>query len=301
MVDSGSALDPVCVFPYRKPAKLFGGLTVLTAGEEITLDTAAQTDLIDDHDSLPSESGMVAQNNSPNTMVVTVNKKASPRSKKVRTISGVPADPNRNLSLVGAGSYRFVRKYRELDMETDRVTLVPHTLYLLGRDGPCCRCDDYVADYERVRELFAEQEKLIGRYRHTYKKLQEIRDKLKTRIEAYAQSIRLRVENTEICSDGIRCVFTLIYSNVRPEPYEHRPATIRLSSPSGLPAFQSVRVTQQPRDAMLEILGFSDQTIAVSPLRSPARTHLAVRLEAMLSGVGAEDFTLDVLPQSKEG
>ncbi|HBT78060.1 MAG TPA: hypothetical protein DEB39_14305 [Planctomycetaceae bacterium] len=300
VTDSGAEIDPACLFPYRKPAKLFGGLTILTAGKEVTLDAAAQADLIDDSDSLPSEPEIVAQNNRPNTTVVTVNKKASPRSKQVRTISGVPAGPNRNLSLVGAGSYRFVRKYRELDTETDRVTLVPHTLYLLGRDGPCCRCDDYVADYERVRELFGEQEELIGRYNNTYKKLQEIRDKLKTRIEEYAKSIRLRVESTEMRSDGIRCVFTLIYSNVRPEPYEHRPATIRLSSPSGLPAFQSVRVTQQPRDAVLVILAFSDTTLDVSSIRSPARTHLAVRLEAMLAGPGTEDFVLDILPQSEK-
>lgn len=297
--DLGAAVDPACLFPHRRRTQLFGGLTVLTAGEEIFLDVSDQTDAIDDRDSFRSETeNALSQNTST---VVTVTKRPRTRSALIRTLGGVSPDPGGNISLASTGSHKITRQYAELDTETGYVTLIPHTLYLLSRDEPCCSCDDYVADYERVRELRNEQEKLIETYNETHAKVREIRDQLKETIEARAKLVRLRIEKTELRDRDLRCEFILIYTNVHAEQYEHRGAVIRLSSKSGLLTIQAAKVIEQPRDAEFEIVRFTGSSIEVSPVRSPALSHLAVRLRITLTGPFPEDFNFTIMPQPKEG
>lgn len=296
--DPGAAIDPACLYPHRRMAQLFSGLTVLTAGENIRLNTAEQTDSIDDRESLASDSN--DETVSPNTTVITVTKKQSTRSAAVRAISGVTGGTESNLSFAAAGAYKITRQYSEIDTETGFVSLIPNALYLLSRDEPCCNCDDYVADYERVRELFAEQEKMIGRYNELYAKIKDQRDKLQTIAEKRAKLIRLRIEKTELRDREIRCQFTLIYTNVRQEEYEHRPVVIGLVSKYGMLSVQSAKVIQQPRDTEFDILGFGNETIEVSSLLSPPLTHLAVRLEVKLIGPILGDFDFEIVPQKNE-
>lgn len=297
VTDSGTAIDPACLFPHRRMAKLFGGLTVLTAGENITLNATEQSDSVDDRESLTSDYG--DETASPNTTIITVTRKPSARSASVRTISGVTGGTENNLSFAAAGAYKITRQYSEIDSETGHVNLVPHTLYLLSRDEPCCSCDDYIADYERVRELFAEQEKMIARYNELHAKVKDQRHKLQQVAEKRAKLIRLRIEKTELRDREIRCQFTLIYTNVRQEQYEHRPVVIAMTSKYGLLSIEAVKIVQQPRDSEFEVIRFDGSTIEVSALRSPPLTHLAVRLEVKLTGPILGEFDFDVLP--KEG
>lgn len=286
-IDPGAAVDPACLSPHRRMARLFGGLTVLTAGEEIVLDTGNGRDAVTD---VPETDRSVT------TTTVTVTKKPPSRSAFVRTISGVTPDSGGNMSLASTGSHKITRRYAELDTDTGHVTLIPHTLYLLSRDKPCCECDDYVADYERVRKMFAEREELIRRYNETYEKLKGIRDRLKMKFEDYAKPIRIRIEKTETRERDLRCEFILIYTNARREEYEHPPASIGLMSKNGTLSIRSAKILQHPRDTEMEIVDVFETTIKVSPLRSTPLTHRTVRLEAILAGPVPDDFAFEILP-----
>jgi len=280
-----AAVDPAGLFPLRRNVKLFGGLAVLTAGTDIAL--AAET---------IAESAGDDETTNPTGTTIHVSKTSAATSPVVRTLCGVPADRLGNIALASTGSHKVTRQYEELDIESGRVTLIPHTLFILSRDTPCCSCDDYVETYETIRKLFRRQAAAIKRFNEAYETLKQFRNFLHEHLLDAAKLIRVRREKTvfEEKTQTIRCDLAIVYSNMFDKEYEHKGATLKLVSQNGLMTIRDVKPLRKP-DGTFEIVRFTSTTFELPPITTAAYSHKAIRLEVILDGFSiTEEFSFIV-------
>jgi len=277
-----AVVDPVCLFPLRHSIKLFGGLIVLSEGSEITL--TASTESVTE---TPSA-------NPINTNVL-VSKTTPPKGQYVKTLGGIAANKVGNVSLTSTGTHRIVRQYEELD--AGRVRLSPHTLWLLSQDAPCCSCNDYVAAYETLRELFQRQKQAVLRYNEAFEKLKTYRDALKERLLDAAKLIRVRREKTTLKEEAgrfvIRCELAVVYSNAFATEYAHRPVTIKLLGGGII----DVKPIQRLKDDKVTITRSGAATFEIAGVTTAAWSHQAIRLEAALTPDTVMDFSFAVVKE----
>jgi hypothetical protein len=290
-------LDPACLSPASGTARLFRGTTVLTADDAVTLTvetTVTTPDGTWETDREPQEEPMT---------VITFSRAESVRERPLRSVLGVTANSQGNLSLATTGSHKLTRFYDELDPERRLVKLVPNTLIIQSTDTPCCSCDDYVAAYETLRVLHEKQEALIRRYNEIFEILRSLRNRLKEAMKDRIQPVRLRRGGIErMTGDGvlrIRCDYTVIYSNLSGEERSFPARTLRLVEKDTLLQLADVRLKQSPRDSGFGITGFTKTEVYLSPVIIPALSHQAMRILLELEGGDGETFPvfhLTILP-----
>jgi len=286
--ERGVELDPACRFPASGTARLFQGTTVLTAGDAVTLAVETSTTVPDgawETDGKPNEEPMT---------LITISRAESVRERPLRSIQGVTANSQGNLSLATTGSHKLTRFYDELDPERRLVKLVPNTLIVQSTDQPCCSCNDYVATYETLRVLYEKQEALIRRYNETFAMLKVLRDRLKEAMNDRIQPVRLRRGKVErVAGDGIsriRCEYAVIYSNLFEQEQRFPARTLRLAQEQNLVRLVDVSVQQFPRESGFRIVAFTETGIQLSPVAIPALSHQAMRI--LLELEGGDDETL---------
>jgi len=286
---SNAVVDPVCLFPLRRSVKLFGGLTVLSEGADIRLAVSTVPESLDE-----------TQTVKPACTTVLLSKSTPARAAAIRTLNGIPPNRAGHFSLLSTGTHRIARQYEELDAVTGCVRLSPGRLFILSRDTPCCSCDDYVATYETLRELFTHQEGVIVQYNTVYDLLKTYRNALKEKLYDAAKLVRVRHEKLVSADPGghgaVRCELVVVYSNVFETEYEHKPVTIRLVSKTGQATIQHVRLRERPQEEEFHIVRSSTTTIEMTALATPPLSRKAVRLEVtLLPGGTGEEFSFTVL------
>jgi len=286
--ETGAELDPVCLFPASGTARLFQGTTVLTAGDAVTLAVETSTTVPEgtwEADREPNEEPMT---------LITISRAESVRERPLRSILGVTANSQGNLSLATTGSHKLTQFYDELDPERRLVKLVPNTLIVQSTDQPCCSCNDYVATYETLRVLYEKQEELIRRYNETFAMLKTLRNRLKEAMKDRIQPVRLRRGKSErVTEDGIariRCEYTVIYSNLFEQEQQFPARILRLTHEGSPVRLTDVSVKQCPRESGFRIVAFTETEIHLSPVEIPALSHQAMRI--LLELEGSDDETL---------
>lgn len=294
--ETEARLDPTCLFPGTRSPRLFGGPTVLSAGERVRLSVGAEEPQAETE--LPSAAASAAVNT-----VITISAAKPDRAPAIRSLLGVPPNSRGNLNVTSRGSHLLARPYEELDPVGNRVKLVPATLTILSPDHPCCSCEGYVAAYETLRDLFERQHTLIARYEKTFAVLKKFRDDLKAVMEDRVKPIRLRRGKSErgVSEDGIpllRRDWQLLFTNLTETEKEYDELLLRLSPDDGSFRIRFVRLNRSSLD--FQVVGWTDSLIRVAPVTIPALSHQAMRFTVFLwSGEPDAEETLQL--QEKEG
>jgi hypothetical protein len=284
-------LDPYCFFNSVPKLNLFGGLVILTAG------AGTQITVNDE-----KEDGKT---------VVTLSKTLAAiadTTEYVRTISNTKPNTEGHFSLISSHDcYKFTPIYDAIDSETGITILEPGTIAVQNHCTTCCPCEDYVEQYELLRELFTEQEQYINTYNTIYDTAKKVRDELEEHILEASQLVQVRyrsdepettmVTHGEIVEFHTRYVFSLVYANISSVQKRYGKITITVHCELSTADIQYARLLDVPEKSGLEIEQYGGDIIELSEMTLGSHTVKDIRLYVTLLGeaasLGKVTLTLD--------
>jgi hypothetical protein len=179
--DNPARLDASCLFISPNISRLFGGTTVLTAGEGISI---CEPVLSEDDGLL---SGIAATSSATllggsyasailpaelSSFIIDKGYDPGYSVNWLRTISRQPPNVDSGITLVSddeLGCYKFTQNYDDCDLVTHVTRFQPSTIFVYNSCVSCCDCSDFDTDYETLRELFEKLLKLIEQYNEAFR------------------------------------------------------------------------------------------------------------------------------------
>jgi hypothetical protein len=299
--DGGVFIDPYCFFSAVPKIKLYSGLTILTAGEGVQLSVADE-----------KEDGKT---------VITVSKTllTSEEEDRVKTISNIPPNKEGHFMLNSSGCYKFLPVYDLLNPGEGLATLTEGTLSVQNQCTACCQCEEYVEQYETLRELFVQQTDSINLYNEDFNKTQENLTKLKEYVQQASQLVQVHyaaapeeafpvtVEDGEIAAENTggdpsvitvgygdyferaaRYTFSITYANISGESKTFGETIVRLVSEKGVIKIIDAQLAYIPDNSGLSIEGMTENEIHLSSATIRSRTAKAVDLIVYLALTGSD-------------
>jgi hypothetical protein len=271
VADMSAILDPACIFPVTRTARLFGGLMVISAGEHIEV-TAADPVTPEDETAVPQTVGTT----------VTISRSRLMRERSIRTISGVRPNAVGNIGMKSTGLHSVDQPYEEIDPDDGLVKLIPHVLRITSHDQPCCSCHAYADAWNKVSELFKEQSDLIQEYNALFVRIKQLRDQMEELYCDLTKSVLARRDAVSV-SDGWQPAwqveFTVFLSNSRENTVTLPPSFFRLVSENIAPQLHGVVVRKAPAETGFVVTETSGTGFQIDTLTLPSFSRKAVRLQ----------------------
>ena len=287
-VTGDAVVDPACYLPFRKPNRLYSGVTVLSAGKDIEL--KAEVLPLPEEENAIGVSGFNLRRAKP--VKVTVSRTSGVLSGgNVRAIAGVKPDFRGNIFIVsGDGSHQVIREVAAIDTDNNCIQLVPSTVKVDNTNSVCCDCEEYRDRYYEIAKLYETAEKLTQTYNDTYNRLMQFREVLYQKLKDASRLLQLRLASQEEIDEEEhvwKCYYSLICSNIFDTPHEHAEyqfwfehEAITLSSLLVVAVPQGVKITPSEVKVLPGGKGFT-----VPPIVSPPMANKVVTLELTFRGV----------------
>ena len=186
-------IDPHCLFADASSTYLFDGRVLILPGAQIDIGVRADDAGRGD--------------------VVTISRSFDEHEHfAVQTISGLPADKSGNFACVSGGCHRFSVPYEEYDPDLNEVHLAEGKIALQNACPTCCHCEDYIAAYERLRELCEVYSGLVGQFSDLYTRSTKTRNALEKLLHAKARLLRAYFSEWGEDEHGFYCAISLVVS-----------------------------------------------------------------------------------------
>jgi len=297
VADAKAILDPVCLFPASRTARLFGGLAVLSAGEhtEVTIaepvTTTAENPL--DIQVVPAKG---------TTVILSRNRLA--REQAVRSLSGARPNAVGGIMLQSTGLHRISQPYEAIDTERGLVQMTPHVLCIQSHDQPCCSCEDYAEAWNKISRLYAEQAVLIEEYNELFTLIKQLRDEMEALFCDMTRPVRARRDAVSVVwqedEDFVphprwRAEFTIFILNAKENTLTHPPSVFRLVSGKSEPRLLDAFVRQSPRDMNFRVTDVRDSEFQIDKITVPSHSRKAVHVYVDIEYYRpSENFAVDV-------
>ena len=178
-------LDPHCLYSSLPSSRLFSGRVLLVPGSQI--DFSIQ-----------------------NASITVTRADPEEKTQMVRKISGMESNVVGNFSCVSGGCHRFTQRYEEFDPLENAVRLQEGEIAIQNACRPCCRCEEYISAYERLRGLSAAHSKLIAEFSALYAQSVHLRDRIEVYLRKKARLIRAYFGEWGEDSDGFYCIVMVV-------------------------------------------------------------------------------------------
>lgn len=192
-IEGRGILDPQCCGNYPKKFRCYQGILILQSRPEVQFDVIASETEEENEDSAAAQKE------------ITVIRVSAPRSQyqgtnvPIGSMSGVKPDERGNLSLVSNGAHNLSCDFTLFDTETNEVTLEKGALMISTQTAPCCSCDDFIAAYEKLRQIRDQIAEMQEKHNDAVARLIEEREALekdvtqKTRLVSFIAEIEHKV------------------------------------------------------------------------------------------------------------
>jgi hypothetical protein len=275
VTDDSAILDPACLFPASRTARLFGGLCVLTTGEHIDVNVADPVPATADNplDTQPAQTRGT-------TVILSRGRLA--KEQAIRSLSGARPNTIGGIRFHSTGLHRLTQPYEEIDTERGLVKLTPHVLRIQSHDQPCCSCEDYADAWNKISELFTEQAALIAEYNALFLHIKQLRDATETLFCDLTQPIRARRDSvTTGPADGTsvwQVDFTIFVTNSRENTVKYPASSFQLVSENDTPRLLEVSVQKAPGNMNFQVTDIQETGFQVDEISVPPFSRKAVRL-----------------------
>jgi hypothetical protein len=175
-VESEMLLDPVCCLPDPGYIYFYDGVTILQTSPSIhvSVETGATSEIVPYMSELEMDE--------TTTIVITGKGDGDAGGvDAIRQVNRVAPTRGGDMSISSLGGHLIHAVLDESDVSG--ISIQPGKLYIGSISKPCCDCEDYADEYNRLKELYAKVATIVTKYNEAAAALQDSAAKIKASIK----------------------------------------------------------------------------------------------------------------------